>query len=72
VGAGKIYPEEGTLGGVGSRPINTYIPDSYVRALDELVKEGYFASRGDAIRTAVLRLIREYVERGLLPPEALR
>lgn len=44
--------------------ITVKMPDLYVELLDELVKEGFYTSRSDAIRQAVIALLRYH---GKLP-----
>jgi Predicted transcriptional regulators containing the CopG/Arc/MetJ DNA-binding domain len=41
-----------------SRPIQIYLPLSYVKSLDLLVGGGFYSSRSEAIRVAVNDLIR--------------
>jgi len=33
--------------------ITLHLPELYIQALDDLVKEGYYPNRSEAIRTAV-------------------
>jgi Ribbon-helix-helix protein, copG family. len=40
------------------RIVTVKLPESYLEGIDELVKLGRFASRSDAIRTAVRELLR--------------
>ena len=41
--------------------ITLYLPESYLRALDELVKKRYYPSRAEAIRVAIRDLLnREF------------
>jgi len=41
--------------------ITVYLPESYLEALDELVREGRYPSRAEAIRVAVRDLLnKEY------------
>jgi len=35
------------------RLITLHLPESYLRALDELVRQGYYPSRAEAIRVAI-------------------
>jgi len=37
--------------------ITLHLPEPYIRALDELVKEKYYPNRAEAIRTAVRDLL---------------
>ena len=38
--------------------ITTHIPDKYVEAVDQLVREGLYPNRAEAIRAAVRDLLR--------------
>ena len=41
--------------------ITVYLPESYLKALDELVEERYYPSRAEAIRVAIRDLLnREF------------
>jgi metal-responsive CopG/Arc/MetJ family transcriptional regulator len=44
------------------RIVSVKMPEVYVRILDEMVRSGLYASRGEAVRTAVRSLIREYLQ----------
>ena len=45
----------------GVKLITLYLPESYLRALDELVKKRYYPSRAEAIRVAIRDLLnREF------------
>jgi len=39
--------------------ITLYLPEPYLVALDKLVNERYYPNRAEAIRTAILDMIRE-------------
>ena len=39
--------------------ITLYLPEPYLEALDRLVNERYYPNRAEAIRTAILDMIRE-------------
>ena len=39
--------------------ITLYLPEPYLEALDKLVNERYYPNRAEAIRTAILDMIRE-------------
>jgi len=39
--------------------ITLYLPEPYIEALDKLVNEKYYPNRAEAIRTAILDMIRE-------------
>ena len=39
--------------------ITVYLPESYLRALDELVEERYYPSRAEAIRVAIRDLLNK-------------
>ena len=39
--------------------ITLYLPESYLRALDELVKKRYYPSRAEAIRVAIRDLLNK-------------
>ncbi|MCD6240273.1 ribbon-helix-helix protein, CopG family [Candidatus Bathyarchaeota archaeon] len=41
------------------RMITLYLPEPYIEALDKLVNEKYYPNRAEAIRTAILDMIRE-------------
>ena len=43
----------------GVRLITLYLPESYLRALDELVEERYYPSRAEAIRVAIRDLLNK-------------
>jgi len=43
-----------------TRVVSVKLPVGLVDALDELIEEGYFQNRSDAVREAVRRLIVEY------------
>jgi len=46
------------------RLITVYLPESYLKALDELVEERYYPSRAEAIRVAIRDLLnREFWRR---------
>lgn len=45
---------------MSKRIVTIRLPDAYIKALDELVKKGYFINKSDAIRYAVLSLLRKY------------
>jgi len=46
---------------VGVKLITVYLPESYLKALDELVEERYYPSRAEAIRVAIRDLLnREF------------
>jgi len=40
------------------RIVTVKMPETYIEAIDELVKQGKFSSRSEAIRAAVRELIR--------------
>jgi len=42
------------------KAISVHIPEPYLRQLNELVKEGKFKNRSEAIRKAILNLIIKY------------
>ena len=42
------------------RLITLYLPESYLRALDELVRQGYYPNRAEAIRVAVRDLLKRH------------
>jgi len=45
----------------GVKLITVYLPESYLKALDELVEERYYPSRAEAIRVAIRDLLnREF------------
>ena len=35
------------------KPVLVHIPEPYIKALDQLVKEKYYPNRAEAIRTAI-------------------
>ena len=37
--------------------ITVHVPDTYLDAIDELVEQDYYASRADAIRSAIRDLL---------------
>ena len=39
------------------KPITLHLPEPYIQALDNLVKEKYYPNRAEAIRTAVRDLL---------------
>ncbi|RLI21766.1 hypothetical protein DRO54_02880 [Candidatus Bathyarchaeota archaeon] len=39
--------------------ITLYLPEPYIEALDKLVSEKFYPNRAEAIRTAILDMIRE-------------
>lgn len=39
--------------------ITLYLPEPYIEALDKLVSEKYYPNRAEAIRNAILDMIRE-------------
>mgnify|MGYP000480480338 CR=1 FL=1 len=41
------------------RLITLYLPESYLKALDELVEERYYPSRAEAIRVAIRDLLNK-------------
>jgi len=41
-------------------PITLYIPKTWITLLDNLVKEGFYPSRAEAIRIAIRDLLREH------------
>lgn len=41
--------------------ITLYMPEPYIKALDQLVGEGYYPNRAEAIRVAVRDLLRTEV-----------
>lgn len=41
------------------RLITLYLPESYLRALDELVEKRYYPSRAEAIRVAIRDLLNK-------------
>jgi len=43
----------------GVKLITVYLPESYLRALDELVEERYYPSRAEAIRVAIRDLLNK-------------
>lgn len=43
--------------------VSVYLPEPYVNAVDELVRENYYVSRGEFIRTAIRELIRHENEK---------
>ncbi len=43
--------------------VSVYLPEPYVNAVDELVRENYYISRGEVIRTAIRELIRKENEK---------
>ncbi|MCC6050716.1 MAG: ribbon-helix-helix domain-containing protein [Thermofilum sp.] len=43
-----------------TRVVSVKLPVGLVDALDELIEEGFFQNRSDAVREAVRRLIVEY------------
>lgn len=43
--------------------VSVYLPESYLSAIDELVRENYYISRGEILRTAVRELIRKESEK---------
>lgn len=54
----------------GNKLITLYLPETWVKILDELVKKGIYKSRAEAIRTAIkdsinleLKPITEKIER---------
>lgn len=44
-------------GGMQMRLITLYLPEPYIRALDQLVNEKYYPNRAEAIRVAVRDLL---------------
>ncbi len=46
-------------GGRGVKLITVYLPESYLKALDELVEERYYPSRAEAIRVAIRDLLNK-------------
>jgi len=42
------------------KAISVHIPETYIRTLDSLVREGKFKNRSEAIRKAILNLIIKY------------
>ncbi|RLI36623.1 CopG family transcriptional regulator [Candidatus Bathyarchaeota archaeon] len=53
--------------------ITLYLPESYLRALDELVEKRYYPSRAEAIRAAIRDLLnKEFWGRAELEGEARR
>ncbi len=43
--------------------VSVYLPEPYVNAIDELVRENYYISRGEIIRTAIRELMRHEAEK---------
>lgn len=43
--------------------INLYLPETYLNAIDQLVKEGFYPNRSEAIRIATRDLISAEVWR---------
>ncbi len=43
--------------------VSVYLPEPYVKAIDELVRENYYISRGEIIRTAIRELMRHEAEK---------
>jgi len=41
------------------RSITVHLPEAYLAALDEIVRQDHFPNRAEAIRTAVRDLIKE-------------
>ena len=51
------------------RMITVKLPDIYIEGLEELVRTGRYASRSEAIRTAVRELLRRELWSAGLPVE---
>jgi len=45
--------------GTSMPAVSVHLPQEYVEALDQLVKEGMFPSRAEAIRWAVRNMLKE-------------
>lgn len=40
--------------------ITLYLPPAYIKAIDELVTEGFFPNRSEALRTGIKQLIQDF------------
>jgi len=40
--------------------ITLYLPEDYLRALEELVRRGYYPNRAEAIRVAIRDLLKRH------------
>jgi len=45
------------------KSITIWVPERWLKALDDLVKAGYYSSRGEAIRTAIRDLLYQDLQR---------
>ena len=52
-----IFAHNCFAGGMRMRLITLYLPEPYIRALDQLVNEKYYPNRAEAIRVAVRDLL---------------
>ena len=46
----------------GMKQIDFKIPESYLESLDELVDKGFYANRAEAMRTAIMDLLKKHGE----------
>jgi Arc/MetJ-type ribon-helix-helix transcriptional regulator len=51
--------EEDAFGGRCLKLITLYVPETYLRALDQLVDERFYPNRAEAIRVAIRDLIND-------------
>lgn len=51
--------------------VSVYLPEPYVNAIDELVRENYYISRGEIIRTAIRELMRHEAEKTIHSDEPI-
>jgi len=53
--------EEKTMrvSGGGMRQMSLFLPLTYIEGLDKLIEDGYFPNRAEAIRFAILDLLKE-------------
>ena len=44
----------------GMKQIDFKIPESYLKSLDDLVEKGFYANRAEAMRTAIMDLLKKH------------